>query len=153
MLVDTHAHLDFTDDVDGWIDRAKTNGVTKIICVGTSVEASRKCVEIADPPSHMQSHAVLADAAGLKATEGQGNTPEIYATVGIHAQDGKEDVEKYGFLSGCIDELRKIARSSNKVVGVGETGFDFKSDELSDEVKKFQKELFEAQIKKFGAER
>lgn len=126
MLVDTHAHLDFTEDKKGWIARAKEAGVDKIICVGTSVAASKKCVEIAQNYSS--------------------DELSIYATVGIHAQDGKEDVEKYGSLSGCIDELRKIARSSNKVIGVGETGFDFKSDELSDKVKKFQNKLFEVQI-------
>lgn len=27
QFVDTHAHLDFTDDIDGWIKRAKEVGV------------------------------------------------------------------------------------------------------------------------------
>jgi len=69
-LVDTHAHLDFTDDKKGWIERAKEAGVSKIICIGTSVEASRKCVEIADHPSHKRSLRSSSfgklGAAGLK---------------------------------------------------------------------------------------
>ena len=122
MLVDTHAHLDFSDDVDGWIARAKEKGVSKIICVGTSVEASRQCVEIAQKHSS--------------------NDLQIYASVGIHAQDGREDIQKYG---NPIGELEKIAKSSKKVIAVGECGFDFR-DGTSDEEKKFQKEIFEAQI-------
>jgi len=52
-LVDTHAHLDFSDDLDGWLARAKADGVDKMICVGTSI--GRKCVEVADStsPSHV----------------------------------------------------------------------------------------------------
>lgn len=47
MLVDTHAHLDFTDEINEWLERAKGAGVSKIICVGTSVDASRKCAQTA----------------------------------------------------------------------------------------------------------
>ena len=131
-LVDTHAHLDFADDVEGWIERAKADGVNKIICVGTSVEASKKCCDIAN--------------------EHSSDDLRIYATVGIHAQDGKGDIKKYGSLLSCYITLKQTAESSDKVVAVGECGFDFKvtSDKLqviSDKEKKFQKELFEAQIR------
>lgn len=133
-FVDTHAHLDFTDDVEGWIKRAQEAQVNKIICVGTSVEASRKCMEIAQKFST--------------------DDLQIFTTVGIHAQDGKKDMQKYGSLDRCIDELKQILRSAQDdklVVGVGEAGFDFKvtSDKLqvtSDTEKKFQRELFRAQI-------
>ena len=141
MLVDTHAHLDFTDDPKKWLDGAKEAGVGKIICIGTSVEASKKCAELADKYSS--------------------DDLQIYATSGIHAQDGKEDIKRYGSLVRCIDELRKILdqvenkrayfpdkRENDKlIVAVGECGFDFKSgrDQLP-ETRRFQEELFEAQI-------
>ena len=136
MLVDTHAHLDFTDDKEGWLVRAKEAGVGKIICVGTSLEASRKCMEIADKYSS--------------------DDLQIYATVGIHAQDGKGDMEKYGSVEECMEILKytvpcdpKGSKVQNdnvrKVVGVGETGFDF-YNVTSDTEKKFQRELFGAQI-------
>lgn len=126
-FVDTHAHLDFTDDKEGWIKRAKENGVGKIICVGTSVDASRKCMEIAEKYST--------------------DDLQIFATVGIHAQDGKNDIEKFGSFDKCVDELRQIAKSSSKVVGVGEAGFDVKSDrDQLPETKELQGRLFEAQI-------
>lgn len=134
-LVDTHAHLDFTQDKTGWCQRAKEAGVNKIICVGTSVEASLRCVEIAEKYSS--------------------EDLQIYATVGIHAQDGQKDMQKYGSLERCIDELKQIFRSAQDdktVVGVGECGYDFKIEnrvkrtEFSDKEREFQKELFKAQI-------
>ena len=132
MLVDTHAHLDFTNDQEGWCQRAKEVEVNKIICVGTSVEASRKCVEISEKYSS--------------------DDLQIYATVGIHAQDGKSDVGKFGSLEKCTLQLKQTALSSEKVIGVGECGFDvkFTTDRkqlTTDKEIEFQKGLFEAQIK------
>lgn len=162
MLVDTHAHLDFTDDVEGWIKRAKENGVGKIICVGTNVDASRKCVEIAQKYSSKDSGQALRLHSGqLKGSESyrtarmtKAKGLKIYATVGIHAQDGKGDIDKFGSLDKSIDELKQILRSAQDdktVVGVGECGFDFKVTSyklqvISDKEEKFQKELFEAQV-------
>src|SRR3990167_6072409 len=115
MLVDTHCHLDFSDNPQEWIDNAAGQNVKKLICVGTSVEASKKCIEIADSTSSVR------PGSGLRGAKE--NIPEIYATVGIHPQDGKDDIEKYG--ENYIDELRKIALSSKKVVAIGEIGLDY----------------------------
>lgn len=129
-LVDTHAHLDFTDDKEGWCEGAKTEGVNKIICVGTSVEASRKCVEISE--------------------EYSSDDLQIYATVGIHAQDGKSDVDKFGSLEKCTLQLKQTALSSEKVIGVGECGYDIRTTDngqlTTNSEKEFQRELFEAQV-------
>ncbi len=133
MLVDTHCHLDFLasdgQDIGDVLKKAKDAGVSKIICVGTSIDASKKCVDIAQKYS----------------------TSEflIYATCGIHPQDGKDDIKKYG--DNYIDELKKVAQSSNKIVGIGETGLDYylTGDKLqltSDQEKGFQGELFLEQV-------
>ncbi|MBL9137567.1 MAG: TatD family hydrolase [Verrucomicrobiales bacterium] len=48
---DTHAHLDFPDfvgDLDQVVDRAQAAGITRILCVGTTFESSRRVVELAD---------------------------------------------------------------------------------------------------------
>ena len=136
MLVDTHAHLNFTEDKEGWCRRAKEAEVNKIICVGTSVEASRKCVEISEKYSS--------------------DDLQIYATVGIHAQDGKSDVDKFGSVDKCIVELRQILdqveNDNRRVVGVGECGYDIYLEGDTKQVtsateRKFQKELFVAQIR------
>lgn len=109
--------------------RAKEAGVTTIINVGTSIDASRKSIEIAEGTDLVN----------------------VYATCGIHAQEGPKDIKKYG--PNFIDELKKVAQSSKKVVGIGECGMDYfleKTDQgpaTSEDQKKAQRELFEAQIK------
>ena len=51
MLIETHAHLDYPDfagDFDDVLRRATDAGVTRIITIGTSVESSRRAVELAE---------------------------------------------------------------------------------------------------------
>lgn len=130
MLIDSHAHLDFVEDIEAVLDRAKKAGVVKIVTIGTSVECSKKCIEIAEKYS----------VAGL----------EIFATCGIHPEDGKADLEKYGSISKTIEELFKLTKTSNRVVGIGECGLDYYLDgerKTYETKKKFQSELFEAQIR------
>lgn len=50
MLFDTHAHLDqedFDDIRDDVVQRAKSAGISHCVCIGTTTETSRKCIEIA----------------------------------------------------------------------------------------------------------
>lgn len=170
-LVDSHAHLDFpttsssgglrgasSEELAGVISRAKNNKVGSIITIGTSIECSRKCIEIAEKEKSLP----------------------IYATCGIHPGDGKADIGRYGSVEKCIDEMREVLRSPSitlrtygaqndngrahddrKIVGIGECGLDYylvKSDPstklragkgkvTSEEEKNFQRELFKAQIK------
>lgn len=83
MLIDSHAHLDFpefADDLPGVLERARKNGVTRIITIGV------------DPPSN-------AAAVRLAASY-----PQIYAAVGIHPHDsrplGPEDLEALRAAAG-----------------------------------------------------
>jgi TatD DNase family protein len=88
MLIETHAHLDypdFADDFDEVLRRATEAGVTRIITIGTSVESSRRAVELAE------------------------RYPNVYAVIGVHpttADEAEEDV---------IDPLRELARSPRVV--------------------------------------
>ena len=125
MLVDSHAHLEVIDDLQSAFDRAKVAGVDKIITVGTSMESSKQCIEIAKDYSNED----------LK----------IYATCGIHPKDGKADVDRLGLFS-CFKTLKQLAISSKSVIGVGEAGLDYYPTTTGPE-KKFQRELFEEQIK------
>lgn len=68
-LFDTHAHLTdkvYKDDFKNILERAKSNKVTKIICVGDSEEASKNAIQIA--------------------RENNG----VYASIGVHPHESKE---------------------------------------------------------------
>jgi len=127
QLIDVHAHLETLKDLKIILLRAKEAGVSKIITCGSSIEWSRKCVDLAENGS---------------------NLVEIYACCGIHPQDGKEELESLG--SGYIDQLRQLVDSSKKVVAIGECGLDYglKTDngQMTTDEKEFQKRLFQEQV-------
>jgi TatD DNase family protein len=87
-LIETHAHLDYPDfagDFDDVLRRATEAGVTRIITIGTSVESSKRAVNLAE------------------------KYPNIYAVIGVHptyAEEAEEDV---------ITPLRELARSPRVV--------------------------------------
>jgi TatD DNase family protein len=122
MLIDTHAHLDFTDfdpDRAEVISRAADAGVTEIISIGTRIDSSARAVELAE------------------------NFPNIWATVGIHPCDVEEAPDD------AVERLRQLAQS-RRVVAIGEIGLDYhRLPENPDEVvvnKKLQAELFRRQL-------
>ncbi len=84
MLIETHAHLDYPDfanDFDDVLRRATDAGVTRIITIGTSVESSRRAIDLA------------------------GKYPNIFAVIGVHptyALQVAEDV---------ITPLRELAKN------------------------------------------
>jgi TatD DNase family protein len=88
MLIETHAHLDYPDfatDFDDVLRRANEAGVTRIITIGTSIESSRRAVELAE------------------------KYPSIHAVIGvhpIHVDQAGEDV---------ITPLRELAKSPRVV--------------------------------------
>ena len=85
-LIDTHAHLDYEDfaaDFDAVLERASAAGVRRIVTIGTSLESSRRAIELAE------------------------RHPMIYAVVGVHpttAEDSPED------LSAALTELANRPR-------------------------------------------
>ena len=88
QLIETHAHLDYPDfapDFDDVLRRATEAGVTRIITIGTSVESSRRAVELAE------------------------KYPNIFAVIGVHptyAAEAGEDV---------LTPLRELAKSPRVV--------------------------------------
>lgn len=88
MLIETHAHLDYPDfapDFDDVLRRATEAGVTRIITIGTSVESSRRAVELAE------------------------KYPNVYAVIGVHptyVNEAEDDV---------ITPLRELAKSPRVV--------------------------------------
>src|SRR3954451_23627235 len=88
MLIDTHAHLDFPDfagDFEDVIRRAAEAGVTRIVTIGTSIESSRRAIELAE------------------------KYPAIYAAIGVHpsfVEEADDDV---------ITPLRELAKNPRVV--------------------------------------
>src|SRR6266705_310990 len=74
MLIETHAHLDypeFANDFEDVLRRAADAGVTRIITIGTSIESSRRAIDLAE------------------------KYPAVYATIGVHptfVEEAEEDV-------------------------------------------------------------
>ncbi|MBU4480747.1 TatD family hydrolase, partial [Patescibacteria group bacterium] len=114
MLIDTHAHLNFSafkDDFEEVIKRCLQNDIF-VINVGTKYETSRRAVEIAQKhktgiyaavglhPIHLEEHKVDESEEGIKS---------IFRTKGEEF-----DEQKY----------RDLARSK-KVVAIGEVGLDY----------------------------
>jgi TatD DNase family protein len=87
-LVETHAHLDYPDfapDFDDVLKRAADAGVTRIITIGTSIESSRRAIELAE------------------------KYPNVFAVIGFHpssAEQAQEDV---------ISDLRDLAKNPRVV--------------------------------------
>jgi TatD DNase family protein len=88
MLIETHAHLDYPDfanDLKDVLRRAVDAGVTRIITIGTSVESSRRAIDLAE------------------------KYPAVYAAIGVHptyVEETEEDV---------FTPLRELAKNSRVV--------------------------------------
>ncbi|MGC1480465.1 MAG: TatD family hydrolase [Chthoniobacterales bacterium] len=97
MLIDTHAHLDFSDfkgEVAVILDRAAEAGVTRVITIGTGVESSRRAVALAE------------------------EFPQVYAVVGVHPGNVEEEPSNF------LDPIRELL-AHPKVAAIGETGLDY----------------------------
>lgn len=119
-MIDVHCHLNFkafTNDYDEVIKQASKDGVKIIINTGTSLESSKRAVELAD------------------------KYPNLYAIVGIHPHHADK------VKPGWDKELEKIAISSKKVIAIGEIGLDYYSYASNGIVEpSLQKEVFIRQI-------
>jgi TatD DNase family protein len=88
MLIETHAHLDYPDfanDLEEVLRRAADAGVTRIVTVGTSIESSRRAIELAE------------------------KYPAVYAAIGVHpsfVEEAEDDV---------ITPLRALAKNPRVV--------------------------------------
>lgn len=129
-MIDIHTHLywkSFDDDQSEVLARAKDAGITDMLVVGTTVEESKQCIELA-----------------IK-------YPQLFATVGIHPNEirGYEidaaDIE----IATDVTELESLVLAhKDTVVAIGECGLDYSESHggITAADKENQKRLFEAQI-------
>jgi TatD DNase family protein len=109
MFVDTHCHLpmmvkkEFDTKlqknhfplIQKILDDAKQNNVERIITIATSIPESHNAITIAK------------------------QFENVYATIGIHPCDCKE------LWRQDFEEITKLIKCKNTIVGIGETGLDF----------------------------
>jgi len=117
-LIDTHCHLDlyppnFANQV---IKNAQREGIKKLLTVGISLESSQKAIEFAK------------------------ENKNVFASVGIHPENGKMDTK----VKNWRKKLETLVRN-DKVVAVGETGLDSKV--ILDVGFPLQRQIFISQLK------
>lgn len=98
-LVDTHCHIHFPDyelDPEEVINEAVADGVTRLMCVGCTLDDSRLAVDMAERHDN------------------------IWATVGLHPHEGAQYVHD----DHALQQFRELANKP-KVVAIGETGLDY----------------------------
>jgi len=119
-VIDAHCHTQFSafkNDSDDVIKRALKNGVSVIINSSSDLDSSIKAVKFAE------------------------NYKNLYAIVGIHPHNADK------LDSGWDKELIRIAKSSGKVVGIGEIGLDYYSNnDIKIVDPKIQEKVFLRQI-------
>lgn len=97
-IFDTHAHMDspcYAECLDEVMSKQKELGVNGIITSGSELPSSKRSVELAEKYDF------------------------VYATVGVYPNETANLPEDY------IEQLRAMATSSPKVVGIGEIGMDY----------------------------
>jgi TatD DNase family protein len=99
-LVDTHAHLDFSqfdEDRELVLERAADEGVSCVVTVGFDLESSREAVALANDHTHVK------------------------ACVGVHPHDASTVTPE------AIRDLRELSED-RQVVAIGEIGLDYYRD-------------------------
>jgi TatD DNase family protein len=103
VLVDTHAHLDFSqfeEDLEPVLERAREQGVACVVTVGSDLQSSREAVALA------HEHA------------------DLKACVGVHPHEAEQAD------ASVIQSLRELSQD-DQVVAIGEIGLDYFRDRSS----------------------
>jgi TatD DNase family protein len=147
MLIETHAHLDYPDfasDLDDVLCRANEAGVTRIVTIGTSVESSRRAVDLAE--KHSNIYAVI----GVHPTSAEKATEDIIAPLRDLAQSRR--VVGIGETGLDYHQLPSVEAAKQKNVQVfaralqGETEEEIEANIQDGAYKSRQASLFEQQL-------
>lgn len=101
-MIDSHCHLDtepFAGDLPAVLERARTAGVERMICIGSGRDIGQA-----------RSSVALAEAES-----------DVYATVAVHPHD-------VGRMAETDWQILETLARAPRVVGVGETGLDYHYD-------------------------
>lgn len=117
-MIDTHAHYDdeqFDIDREKILIDANKSGVENIITIGCDIESSKAAIELANKYDF------------------------VYAAVGVHP----DEIAHLGSIEETLEEIRKMALESKKVVAIGEIGLDYFHDNSPRDIQKlwFSKQI------------
>jgi TatD DNase family protein len=118
-LFDSHAHYDdekFNEDRDEVIKNIFDAGITKLVSAGYSLDSSMKGIELSKKYEF------------------------IYTSCGISPNDIPDSKEEVDYQ---LAQIEKLASENDKVVAIGEIGFDYYWNK---ENKEMQRYVFEKQI-------
>jgi len=112
-LVDTHCHMDLTNDIDTIVMDAEKNNVLKFIISGCDKKSIRDGLEIIY------------------------RYPSIFMTIGFHPDEVDDLTDK------DISDLEALIKTNKKIVGIGEIGLDYYHNDMNKETQKeyFEKQL------------
>ncbi len=116
-LVDTHAHLEEIEDLDGAIQRAEEKGVIAIITMGMDVKSSLWSLN--------------------ESRKHQTENLKIYPAIGIHPWNALS-------INDIEGNLRFIEENAHRTVAIGEIGLDYWYENAREnlEVRRRQREVF-----------
>ena len=116
-LVDTHAHLEEIEDLDGAIRRAEEKGVIAIITMGMDVKSSLWSLN--------------------ESRKHQTENLKIYPAIGIHPWNASS-------INDTEGDLRFIEENVHRIVAIGEIGLDYWYENAREnlEVRRRQREVF-----------
>ena len=114
-IIDTHAHLDEVENLDGMLEEARKASVIAIVAVGSNYQSNVKTLELS-----------------------QIYYPFVYPALGLHPCE-LADLEP----SGIDKNLRFIEENIASAVAIGEIGLDYNKRVLKATPKELQKDVLQ----------
>jgi TatD DNase family protein len=145
MLTDTHCHLDFSDfnpDREAVIQRARDQGVTRFVSIGTTLESSRAALALSEK------HAGVYATVGIhpnEAMEAPGQVYDLLRELAAHPKVvalGECGLD-YHYLPS---KLQKSAFASADAALLSTSSGSLESQMADDEVKNCQNSIFRQQL-------
>ena len=125
-IFDTHTHdyfESFDENREEMLEHCKISGVQGKVQIGCDITSSLDALSLAK--KHMN----------------------MWATQGIHPCDVEKSLQQYSEISEIFSEFQKfLDKNPEKIVGVGETGFDFFHKDTP-ELRKLQEKFFLEHLK------
>jgi TatD DNase family protein len=115
MIIDSHCHLDYEpliDNINQVLLNAKNNNVTNLLTIGTSLESSKKVLDIVN------------------------KYPNVYGAIGIHPNSTSGNLEKLDDILVLKKKNKKII-----AFGETGLDYFYKHSEKSDQILAFEKHI------------